>query len=92
VLTGHRKVIHARSTDECKTLEFAGFAGLMQLGRVVVLSRAFELARGTAYESHARAYVKRIDEVQKGFLQDNPRQGFACKLDDLRRALRFCNK
>lgn len=50
------------------------------------LSRAFELARDTAYESHARAYIKRIDEVQKGFLKDNPGQGFACKLDDLRRA------
>ena len=68
MLTGHRKVIRARSTDECKTLEFAGFAGLMQLGRVVVLSRAFELARGTAYESHARANVKRIDEGAEGIL------------------------
>jgi hypothetical protein len=50
------------------------------------LSRAFALARDTAYESRARAYIKRIDEVQKGFLKNNPEQGFACKLDDLRRA------
>ena len=50
------------------------------------LSRAFELARETADESHARAYIRRIDEAQKGFLKDNPGQGFACKLDDLRRA------
>jgi len=50
------------------------------------LSRAWELARNTADESHARAYIKDIDEVQKGFLKDNPGQGFACILDDLRRA------
>jgi hypothetical protein len=50
------------------------------------LSRALELARDTADESHARAYIKRIDEVQKGFLRDNPRQRFACQLDDLRLA------
>ena len=37
-------------------------------------------------ESHARAYIKHIDEVQRGFLRDNPRQGFACQLDDLRLA------
>src|ERR1017187_2209936 len=43
------------------------------------LSRAFELARDTADESHARAYIKRIDEVQRGFLKRNPGQGFACK-------------
>jgi hypothetical protein len=50
------------------------------------LFRAWELARDTADESNARAYIQRIDEVQKGFLKDNPRQGFACRLDDLRRA------
>jgi hypothetical protein len=50
------------------------------------LSRSWELARDTADESHARVYIKRIDDVQKGFLKDNPRQGFACQLDDLRRA------
>jgi hypothetical protein len=50
------------------------------------LFRSFALARITASESRARAYVKRIDEVQKEFLKDNPGQGFACKLDDLRRA------
>jgi hypothetical protein len=50
------------------------------------LYRAWELARDTADESHARAYIKHIDEVQKGFHKDNPRQGFACQLDDLRRA------
>ncbi|MGB6249225.1 MAG: hypothetical protein WBF54_08925 [Terriglobales bacterium] len=50
------------------------------------LSRAWALARDTADQSHARAYIKRVDEAQKGFLKDNPGQGFACKLDDLRRA------
>jgi hypothetical protein len=50
------------------------------------LSRTWERARDEADESHARAYIKRIDDVQKGFLKDNPGQGFACKLDDLRLA------
>jgi hypothetical protein len=50
------------------------------------LSRAFGLARDTSYESHARAYIRRVDEAQKGFLKENPGQGFACKLDDLRHA------
>jgi hypothetical protein len=50
------------------------------------LSRAFEMARDAAYESDARAFIKHINEAQKGFLKDNPGQGFACKLDDLRRA------
>jgi hypothetical protein len=50
------------------------------------LSHTWELARDTADESHARAYLKRIGEVQKGFLKDNPGKGFACDLDDLRRA------
>lgn len=50
------------------------------------LSRAFALARDTAYQSRARVYIKRIDQVQKEFMKDNPGQGFACRLDDLRRA------
>ena len=55
-------------------------------GRWWFLSRSFALARDTAYESRARAYIKRIEEVQKEFRKDNPGQGFACKLDDLRGA------
>jgi len=47
-------------------------------------SRAWELARDTADASHAEAYMKRIDQMQKRFGQDNPTQGFACQLDDLR--------
>jgi hypothetical protein len=50
------------------------------------LPRAFERARDEADESHAQAYLKRIDETQKGFVRANPTRGFACKLDDLRRA------
>jgi hypothetical protein len=50
------------------------------------LSRAFKLARDTADESHARAYLKQIDERQKEFFKANPALGFACKLDDLRHA------
>ena len=50
------------------------------------LSRAFKLAKDTADESHARAYVKRIDEAQKGFVRANPTRGYACRLDDLQRA------
>lgn len=49
------------------------------------LSRAWELARDTADASHAQAYMKRIDQTQKRFTQDNPTRGFACQLDDLRR-------
>jgi hypothetical protein len=45
-----------------------------------------ELARDTTDESHARTYIKRIDKVQRGSLTDNPTQGFACELDDLRRS------
>jgi hypothetical protein len=50
------------------------------------LSRAFKLARDTADQSHARAYIKQIDETQLRFVKDNPPRGFACKLDDLQRA------
>ena len=50
------------------------------------LSSAWELARDTADASHARAYMKRIDQAQKQFARDNPTRGFACQLDDLRRA------
>jgi hypothetical protein len=49
------------------------------------LSRAGELARDTADASHAQEYVRRIDQTQKRFAQDNPTRGFACQLDDLRR-------
>ena len=48
------------------------------------LSHACGLAKETADESDARAYIARIDEAQKQFLRDNPGQRFACKLDDLR--------
>ncbi|MGA7968354.1 MAG: hypothetical protein WA800_13605 [Terriglobales bacterium] len=50
------------------------------------LSRAFKLARDTADQSRARAYIKQIDERQLRFAKDNPAQGFACQLDDLLRA------
>jgi len=49
------------------------------------LSRAWELAIDTADESHAQAYMKRIDQTQTRFARDNPTRGFACQLDDLRR-------
>jgi hypothetical protein len=49
-------------------------------------SRVLELAKDTADESHARAYIKQIAEAQKLYLSDNPTEGFACGLDDLRRA------
>ncbi len=50
------------------------------------LSRTLERARDEADASHAQAYMKRIDEAQQGFAKDNPTRGFACQLDDLRRA------
>jgi hypothetical protein len=50
------------------------------------LSRSLKLARETANQSDARAYVKRIDEAQTGFAKNNPASGFACRLDDLRHA------
>lgn len=49
------------------------------------LSRAWELARDSADASHAQAHVKRIDQTQKRFAQDNLRRGFACQFDDLLR-------
>ena len=50
------------------------------------LSRTWERARDEADASHAQAYMIRIDEAQKEFARDNPTRGFACQLDDLRRA------
>lgn len=50
------------------------------------LSRSLALARETADASHARVYLKRIDQLEKQFAQDNPTRSFACQLDDLRRA------
>jgi hypothetical protein len=50
------------------------------------LSRAWRLARETSDASHAQAYLKQIDQAQKRFARDNPTRGFACQLDDLRRA------
>jgi hypothetical protein len=50
------------------------------------LSRTWERARDEADASRAQAHMKRIDEAQTRFARDNPTRGFACQLDDLRRA------
>jgi len=50
------------------------------------LSRTWERAKDEAAASHAQAYLKQIDERQTEFARNNPTRGFACQLDDLRRA------
>jgi hypothetical protein len=69
-----------------RSLSLLMVLGLCTWGGWWFLSRAFKLARETADQSHAQAYMKRINQAQNGFLRDNPAIGYACKVDDLRRA------
>lgn len=53
----------------------------------VLLNRPYwRLAKQTAQQAHARENIRSINGAEQQFAKLNPLQGFACELDDLRRA------
>lgn len=53
----------------------------------VLLNRPYwRLAKQTAQQAHASENIRSINDAEQQFARLNPSQGFACDLDELRRA------